>query len=164
MARLALVAALAASIICAQAAFAETNQVPVKLIKGECGQISPLEGMIRSNDSVKQFTQVSCVSAAFTPPPESKAGPNDKGNGEGLVALVDASGAKGLFVRGSWKDNDFNPVDVSFDQQSWYPVSKGRCRFYINDAEQSLMIVCFAVYKSAGSNKTQGVAVVFRQQ
>ncbi len=159
--RAALAAALAGGITGAPSASSETIKAPLKLTSGECGQISPLEGMMRNNDGVEQFTQVSCVFATFTPPPVSKSKPDDKG--KGLVALLDASGEKGLFVRGSWKNDDFNPDAISFDQQTWYSVSKGRCRFYVKEAEQTLMIVCFAVYKPTGSTKKQGVAVVFRQ-
>ncbi len=152
---------LVGSVSIAPPALAETIKAPLRLIEGQCGRIEPLEGMMRKNDGIARFAQVECSLASFAPPPGSKDEEDKQGKSSAFFALVDPSATSGLFLRGNWNGSDFNPADVSFDQQSWYPVSKGRCRIYVKDGVK-VTIVCFAVY--ARGDKKDGVAVVFTQR
>lgn len=144
-------------------ALGETAEAPVRLIKGQCERIEPLEGMMRSNDGVARFTQIECSLASFSPPPGSKDEEDKQGKSSAFFAMTDPSAKSGLFLRGKWNSGDFNPDDASFDQQTWYPVSKGRCRIYVKDGTK-VTIVCFAVYARSDSGKQDGVALVFTQQ
>ncbi|MEQ1538640.1 MAG: hypothetical protein ABL928_06915 [Sphingorhabdus sp.] len=128
-------------------------RVESRQLVGKCATMTPLAKMLSNNDGVQEITEVACDNVVFTPPSDGENAAT-----EGLMTFVMSTNKSGTYFRGIWNDGDFNLNEISFDQQSWFKVSKGRVRVYKNDEADTMMFVGFAVFENG---KRRGVAFRF---
>lgn len=128
-------------------------RVESRQLVGKCATMTPLANMLSNNDGVKEITEVACDNVVFTPPSDGENSAT-----EGFMTFVMSTNKKGTYFRGNWHNGDFDLNEISFDQQSWFKVSKGRVRAYKNDEADTVMFVGFAVFENG---RRRGVAFRF---
>ena len=135
------------------------KKVEHREIKGSCQPASPgLPAMMKKYDGAKSVTSVECSYVAYSLPPDPKA-PVAEGSNTGFYALTKPGSNRGLFMRGTWKE-DLEATEISFDNEHWFASVKGRCRMYSFGEPGRIHLMCFSVYVDAKGER-QGVAVAF---
>lgn len=133
------------------------TRVETRQIGGNCIKMPALVDLIKKNDGVESIHEVTCTHMIFTPPPSDSDVKNADAakQTEAFAAFVHPKNGTGVFLKGAWANGDINITKISFDQETWHDVSKGRIRFYKDNLVNQMLIVVFAVYDDG---QTQGIA------
>jgi hypothetical protein len=137
------------------------TRVDSATISGECEQNAILGDMIKSRDAVKKLHKVKCDHIIYSKPPEKGVEQRS-----GLIALARQPSGGTAYFKGDWDADGYLEMEfteVSFDQETWHPVVKGRLRTYGSDAGSTMMMIfaVFEVEKSGGKKRNEGIAVAF---
>ena len=129
-------------------------------LAGECQSNTMLAGMMKSRDAVKKVHESRCDHIIY-----SKPGDSAETRAKGYLALAREKKGGTVFFKGTWDEEGYLEMEfseVSFDQKTWFPVSKGRLRSY-QSPEETLMMI-FAVFEAprkGGKTRNEGVAITF---
>lgn len=131
-------------------------RMDTRSLAGACQDNPFLGKMMRERDEVKKLQQVRCDLLVFTPPGETGESRNN-----GLAALVLQEKGQ-VYFKGAWSDGETLNLEfseVSFDQETWFPVFKGRLRGY--QGPDGAMFLLFAVFQNPDNKRIEGVATDF---
>lgn len=136
------------------------TRVESKTLAGSCEANTMLSGMMKARDDVKKVHNRGCDHMIYSMPGES-----EETRAKGFLALAKRNKGGTVFFKGTWDEKGFLEMEfseVSFDQETWFPVSKGRLRSYQSpDGAVMMIFAVFEAPRKGGKTRNEGVAITF---